>query len=108
MKKCLALLLAIVLTLSFFTFTVSADDMEATPYALLCIECGRAMRTETNCTWEGHFKVLNCSEFNWEHLHFEVYAQDYWVCKNVNCLEYNIKITNGYPYYVGTECGLAE
>ena len=105
MKKYLALLLAIVLTLSFFTFTVSAADMEPTPYALLCVECGRAMRTETTYTREGHFKVQSCSIADGPHLHFEVYAQDYWVCKNVNCTEYNIRITKGYPYYSGTECG---
>lgn len=105
MKKYLAVLLAIVLTLSFFTFTVSAADAGATPYALLCVECGSTMRTESTRTREGHFKVQSCSIYDGMHLHFEVYAQDYWVCKNVNCTEYNIRITKGYPYYAGTECG---
>ena len=108
MKKYLAVLLALVLTLSFFTFTVSAADAGATPYALLCVECGRAMRTVTVYIREDDFMVQSCPTFDGMHSHFDVYAQDYWVCKNANCLEYNIEITKGYPYYVSTECGYFE
>ncbi len=108
MKKCLALLLAIVLTLSFFTFTVSANDMEATPYALRCAECGNAMRGVQRYSEGGYFRVLRCSDFDWEHLHYEVYVQTNWICRTSGCSENGYEIIGADPVYSHEGCGLKQ
>ena len=105
MKKCLAVLLALVLTLSFFTFTVSADDMEATPYALACAACRNRMQTEEEEVGGGFFKVQSCPNFDGLHLHQEIYVQTYWVCRTNGCSAYGIKISAGDPVYAGVVCG---
>ena len=106
MKKYLAVLLAIVLTLSFFTFTVSAADMEPTPYALLCSECGRTMRGVQSYSEGGYFRVLSCDDYDGPHLHCEIYVQTNWVCRNTDCLEYGVVITGADPVYSHEGCGL--
>lgn len=105
MKKYLALLLAIVLTLSFFTFTVSADDMEATPYALACSSCRNAMERGQHEIRYDHYKVESCPSLNGMHLHHDVYIQYYWVCKTADCPARLLEINAGNPVYSHSVCG---
>ena len=108
MKKCLAVLLALVLTLSFLTFTVSAADMEITPYAFACSSCRNAMERGERYFTEGHFKVQSCPIVDGVHLHLERYVQAYWVCKTAGCPARLLEINAGNPVYVGDVCGHLE
>ena len=105
MKKCLAVLLALVLTLSFLTFTVSADDMEITPYAMACSSCRNAMDRGQYEIEYAHYKVESCSNFDGMHLHHDIYVQYYWVCNTTNCPAHLLRINAGNPVYLRSVCG---
>lgn len=106
MKKYLAVLLAIVLTLSFFTFTVSAADAGATPYALRCPECGNVMRGVQRFSEGESFRVLTCFDYNFAHQHYEVYVQTNWVCQTSGCPEKGYEMIGADPVFSHNACSL--
>ena len=85
MKKCLAVLLALVLTLSFFTFTVSADDMEATPYGYACASCRQQMRATLYTGLRNEYVSAGCSASNEHHVHYDEWSERDWICANEEC-----------------------
>ena len=86
MKKCLAVLLALVLTLSFFTFTVSADDMEITPYAYACSACRNTMTYTLHANMIDSYVSAGCSVSSDHHVHYDIFNEKEWYCDNNDCI----------------------